>query len=71
MNSIDKQIDTIMENCGMLESKYPEYRDKIKQLIVAEKLEAFDIAFDSHDYDGLREYRASLIAQLKGESKDE
>ena len=47
-----------------------EVKQAVSNQVAKAKLEAFDIAFDSHDYDGLREYRASLIAQLKGESKE-
>lgn len=65
MSDLDSKIDEIMQNCGMLESKYPEYRRKIKQLILKEKYESFDTAFDSHDYYRLDKYRADLLAELK------
>jgi predicted ATP-dependent serine protease len=43
-------------------------QDELVECVMAERLkaeiEAFDIAFDSHDYDRLRRYRAELEAEL-------
>lgn len=33
--------------------------------IAKAKLEAFDVAFDCHDYDRLRAYRAELLKEVK------
>lgn len=41
-----------------------EARAKINRLIIEAELRGFDKAFDSHDYDGLREYRAALSNNL-------
>ncbi len=45
-----------------------EAKAQLHKLLVAERikgeLKGFDKAFDSHDYDGLRKYRAELQAQL-------
>ena len=45
------------------------FRKRIEALIsdqVAKaKLEAFDVAFDCHDYDRLRAYRAKLLKEVK------
>lgn len=47
---------------------YDILNPKLHKLLVAERikgeLKGFDKAFDSHDYDGLRKYRAELQAQL-------
>ena len=43
---------------------------KINRLIIEAQLRGFDKAFDSHDYDGLREYRVALSNNLsKGAGK--
>ena len=50
-----------------------EALDRLESLITAHtnaeiakaKLEAFDVAFDCHDYDRLRAYRAKLLKEVK------
>ena len=50
-----------------------EALDRLESLITAHtnaeiakaKLEAFDVAFDCHDYDRLRAYRAELLKEVK------
>ena len=42
---------------------------KINRLIVEAELRGFDKAFDSHDYDGLREYRNALSNNLSKEDE--
>lgn len=44
---------------------------KINRLIIEAELRGFDKAFDSHDYDGLREYRAALSNNLSKEQLGE
>lgn len=43
--------------------------DKITNLIADQvakaRIEAFDVAFDCHDYDKLRAYRAKLLKEVK------
>ena len=50
-------------------NKVKLYKTAIKALIRTEiakaKLEAFDVAFDCHDYDRLRAYRAKLLKEVK------
>lgn len=45
-----------------------DYESDIANQVREAKIEAFDIAFDCHDYDRLRAYRAD-IAALKGDDK--
>lgn len=45
-----------------------DYKEDIANQVREAKIEAFDIAFDCHDYDRLRAYRAD-IAALKGDDK--
>ena len=46
-----------------------EAKQAIQALIDQEctkaRIEAFDVAFDCHDYDRLREYRAELLKEVK------
>jgi len=37
----------------------------ISDQVAKAKLEAFDVAFDCHDYDRLRAYRAKLLKEVK------
>ena len=50
-----------------------DFTDITMQLIADQvakaKIEAFDVAFDCHDYDRLRAYRAELVATLNGVKK--
>ncbi len=48
-----------------------ELEKLIAQQVREAKIEAFDIAFDSHDYDRIREMKTELQAQLQKDSKDE
>jgi hypothetical protein len=40
-------------------------QDHTNAEIAKAKLEAFDVAFDCHDYDRLRAYRAELLKEVK------
>lgn len=40
-------------------------KDHTNAEIAKAKLEAFDVAFDCHDYDRLRAYRAELLKEVK------
>lgn len=42
-------------------------QEAYKKAYIAGALEGFNKAFDSHDYDGLRKYKANLQAKLKGD----
>jgi len=48
-----------------------ELEKLIAQQVREAKIEAFDIAFDCHDYDRIREMKTELQAQLQKDSKDE
>ena len=47
--------------------KLNKVSEAIQQELLKAELKGFDKAFDSHDYDGLRKYKANLQAKLKGD----
>ena len=73
MSDIDRKIDELLAKyqIGFVvgDKDVNEHAAKFKQAILAlineAKLEAFDIAFDCHDYDRLRAYRAELLKEVK------
>ena len=70
MNWIDELLQNTICASHLLEQDGCLYCDevKLKQTIATKLLEAelkgFDVAFDCHDYDRLRAYKAKLTAQL-------
>lgn len=82
--SVDSQIDEVFDwllalyidtddayMVEEMEEDRPIFRAKINRLIIEAELRGFDKAFDSHDYDGLREYRAALSNNLsKGKDNE-
>lgn len=82
--SVDSQIDEVFDwllalyidtddayMVEEMEEDRPIFRAKINRLIIEAELRGFDKAFDSHDYDGLREYRAALSNNLSKGGGDE
>ncbi len=77
LDKIDQEItDILLEHLVLANDNgqpYIQYTDvavdKIINLIsdqVAKaRIEAFDVAFDCHDYDKLRAYRAKLLKEVK------
>lgn len=62
------EIDEILTLLIRTKITPEDFKQEINRLIVEAELRGFDKAFDSHDYDGLREYRKELSNNLsKGE----
>jgi len=75
-DELDKIIDDILSElvfCGRdslgVTDEAVLARKGVKALIDREcnkaRIEAFDVAFDCHDYDRLRAYRAELLKEVK------
>lgn len=60
-DEVEHRVAGFKHTKGFKESKLA-----INKIVNEAKIEAFDIAFDSHDYDRLRKYRANLIAHQYG-----
>lgn len=69
VNSKHPNIDfeVTAETVGEIED---EAKAKINRLITEAEIRGFDMAFDSHDYDRLREYRLELSNKLSKEDTD-
>ena len=50
--------------------KLNKVSEAIQQELLKAELKGFDKAFDSHDYDGLRKYKANLQAKLKDTTRE-
>ena len=59
-----KITDICFENGGATKPMVDKLYGLISDQVAKAKLEGFDVAFDCHDYDRLRAYRAE-IAQLR------
>lgn len=66
----DELSDWHIEKPIIFQRKLVEAKAKINRLIVEAELRGFNVAFDCHDYDRLREYREELSNNLsKGKDK--
>ncbi len=73
------ELDEIIDNLkitlkfaygvSISEHELQHHKQAIQALIAKEctkaRIEAFDVAFDCHDYDRLRAYRAELLKEVK------
>lgn len=59
---VDRTSGNRPEQIATLEQEITAH---INAEIAKAKLEAFDVAFDCHDYDRLRAYRAELLKEVK------
>lgn len=79
LDELKQILDIIIPRDGEIEGMTAELHDKavetaktkINRLIIEAELRGFDKAFDSHDYDGLREYRVALSNNLSKGDGDE
>ena len=73
MSSLD-ELDELQKECNINEYGnidenghyiFKRFREILSDQVAKAKLEAFDVAFDCHDYDRLRAYRAKLLKGVK------
>ena len=68
IDDLEQEITNIfitIDNYGTDEEARVDIRKLISDQVAKAKLEAFDVAFDCHDYDRLRAYRAKLLKEVK------
>ena len=69
--NLDKEIADYIQKWGdwtgveNYDLQIADLKSLISNQVAKARIEAFDVAFDCHDYDKLRAYRAKLLKEVK------